>query len=404
MTQKSIQWVTAPSTAKTALSSPAYYRPQCNAWPSTIAHSSDTLGIAKILFKHAGIIKSLGVELRTNTDGTDRDFRFRRNGADAGSGTIGTMLANTTGLFLQSGHGDEFAVDDYGSFRLDGAAVSKTFDRLWAEYADDSGMCVQDVSNNDQSGSGTAAIYYGVFGHLQTPSATEANHGQRVSGARTASLMWCWVFTNTKGTSTVVRLRNNGADSNQSVSVPAGTTGYFYDASNVDVLTDGDRVNWRIGLSGSGAFEHLCGCTLTSRDASSWISTNRMVISATGGTRYLSVFGNATNWTISGTESAQDVIWPYRGRMSRLGVGVQTNGSTVDCTVRLRINGADGNQSVTIPASTTGYFYDSSNSDLVGPGDLVNYSISQTTSGNITANAVNMQFASVNSRPQVRTH
>ena len=62
-------------------------------------------------------------------------------------------------------------------------------------------------------------------------------------------------------------------------------------------------------------------------------------------------------------------------KLSLLGVSVNTNSDGTVTNWILRINGANGNQSATIPANTTGFFQDTSNTDEVVAGDLINYEI-----------------------------
>ena len=76
------------------------------------------------------------------------------------------------------------------------------------------------------------------------------------------------------------------------------------------------------------------------------------------------VSGNAT-------EANAQSPWGIAGTFSRLSVTITTNDRSTS-TVTMRIDGADGNLTVTIPASTTGTFEDTSNTDVISGGELVN--------------------------------
>jgi len=64
------------------------------------------------------------------------------------------------------------------------------------------------------------------------------------------------------------------------------------------------------------------------------------------------------------------------GTFSNLDIDAWQNGKTIDMVITFRINDADGNQVVTVPASTTGLFSDDVNTDAVIVGDFVNLQFS----------------------------
>jgi hypothetical protein len=72
------------------------------------------------------------------------------------------------------------------------------------------------------------------------------------------------------------------------------------------------------------------------------------------------------------------------GTQKNLFLFIRVNTRTTTSTIRNRINGADGNLIVSIPASTTGVLEDTTNSDSVADGDLLNYSLTTGTgTGNL---------------------
>lgn len=90
--------------------------------------------------------------------------------------------------------------------------------------------------------------------------------------------------------------------------------------------------------------------------------------------------GSCAFWTQEALEHLARVPWATAGVWSDLWIRVVTNtrdGSSVTVT---RINGADGNQSVTVPALTTGFFHDAVNTDVLSPGDLIDYQTFSTNS------------------------
>lgn len=86
---------------------------------------------------------------------------------------------------------------------------------------------------------------------------------------------------------------------------------------------------------------------------------------------------------------------PEAGTLSHLGVNVTANTVDAACTVRSRINGANGDLSISITASTTGTFEDTTNSDSVAANDLLAIQYSRPTStGSITIWTQWVQFDS----------
>lgn len=93
-------------------------------------------------------------------------------------------------------------------------------------------------------------------------------------------------------------------------------------------------------------------------------------------------------------ESRVQVPLYSNGKLENLYVYLTQNSSTSDSTLVSRINGADGNLSITIPATTTGAFRDTSNYDLVNVGDLVNLRITKPGNNTITPLAFGIDFYS----------
>lgn len=174
-----------------------------------------------------------------------------------------------------------------------------------------------------------------------------------------------------------VRFRKNGADGNQNVTVPAGTTGTFEDVSNTDSVTDGDDYNWKIsadsGGSGQADFERV----VTYWEASSGYTLQYAFspfltsgITAASTVRYGSITGGED---LSTTEATTVFKARTAVTISHLGINVKTNTRISASLLKFRKNGADGNQSVLVLAGTTGIYRDTTNTDSVSVDDEINY-------------------------------
>lgn len=99
------------------------------------------------------------------------------------------------------------------------------------------------------------------------------------------------------------------------------------------------------------------------------------------GTFYFNIF-EADLGSSPSTESYTQEPFPAAGVLSLLGINVNAN-SSGSSTIRTRIGGANGSQSVPVGSGSTGFFQDTSHTDSVSQGTLVNV---QEVSGNSTFN------------------
>ncbi len=89
------------------------------------------------------------------------------------------------------------------------------------------------------------------------------------------------------------------------------------------------------------------------------------------------------------------IPWPVN--FSQMTVWVLTNAITAASTFTFRKNAANGNQTVSITASTTGAFTDTTNSDSsIGASDLINYQLVTGATGStmtIESTSISYVFA-----------
>lgn len=111
-------------------------------------------------------------------------------------------------------------------------------------------------------------------------------------------------------------------------------------------------------------------------------------LSTTAGVRYISWSSGAANNPVI----AYQVV-PVATTARRLYVYVQANSSTTDVAIDLYVNGAATALTVTVPALTAGTFSDVINSVALAAGDLVCWSVAQSTVGTISVGAISMQLS-----------
>lgn len=102
--------------------------------------------------------------------------------------------------------------------------------------------------------------------------------------------------------------------------------------------------------------------------------TGRALSGHAASTTFYLLAGSGPSLINSATESERAVIVRMIFTASRMYVNVTANNRGAS-TLRMRVNGANGNEVVAITASTTGAFEDAINTDVFASGDLFNYQL-----------------------------
>ncbi len=231
------------------------------------------------------------------------------------------------------------------------------------------------------SGAGTyqddnTTRYMAPVGHPRIDVSTEAWCQMVARDSYTLSQLYVRVFSNSITTTVVVRSRKNGADGNQIISIPSTTTGTFTDTENTDSLVDGD-----LFCTESYAPNAIGTLTIVFTIFSYILSTlanTTPILGASGNailyagfTEYLTIVGYAQS-DLAAPEWHAYYKFRVAAVLSNLRVYISANAITADSTIKTRIDAADGNQTLTILASTTGAFEDAVNTDNIAVGQDVN--------------------------------
>lgn len=116
----------------------------------------------------------------------------------------------------------------------------------------------------------------------------------------------------------------------------------------------------------------------------------------TSGIEVYNPYGNSwfSNTNSVTTETQSQITYRTAGTVTNLWCNVPTNTINADCTLNLRKNGADGNNGLSIPTSTTGTFEDTTHSDTVTAGDELSLLLDVNgSSGNILVTTASSLFA-----------
>ena len=234
------------------------------------------------------------------------------------------------------------------------------------------------ISVGDQSAFALSAAftrYMGIGGFIQSRVEVDVQH--RIRHTCNLTKLLVRVSTNTHDGSDVVTLRVNGAAGNLTLTVPSLATGVFEDLSNTDLLSDGDLVATEIA---SGGTVGILDLTLVSYVLTDPAGDRHYVMGqARGGAGETPSFGSTIFGRIGGrvahnrtTEADAQYRLRFATTLDRFRIVVASNTIDGTSTFRTRVNGVNGNQTFTVGALATGEFEDTTNSDTITSGDLVN--------------------------------
>ena len=230
------------------------------------------------------------------------------------------------------------------------------------------------TSNNTSNSSGTDFWPLGItFGSNDRP--TEANTQMTYRLAGTLSLLWCNVTSNTTTAASTLRTRVNGVNGNMSVSIPNATTGEFEDSTNTDAVASADEVNYQLVTGGTGSVNPSVISSVFDATSNTVVkfagyAGGGLAISSASTTQYLTLAGGEMNGLT--TEANRQTEINTAGTLKNLFLYISANTRTTATTFRARINGANGNQSISVAGSSSGIFEDTVNTDTIAANDLVN--------------------------------
>lgn len=182
------------------------------------------------------------------------------------------------------------------------------------------------------------------------------------------------VSANGRGTSTTLRTCINGSLGSQTLTVPASTTGWFEDTSNTDSISANDLLCWAaVSSTGTGTLSATHAQIVFEASSGArqiWVARDTGAFNQSATLAYNTVNGGTSSngtWILTRA--------PDAGTWSRLACYISSNTLTTSITtLRSVINGSNGNQIVQVPAGSTGWFEDTTNSDTIAQSDTLTIS------------------------------
>lgn len=216
--------------------------------PAGSASSNATESKRKAKVRTAGTLTNGHVYVSANGRTTDTTFKSRVNGAD---GTISIVFGSgVTGLIEDTTHTDTLAAGDDINWRWTTSTGGGTLSPVFLGLA----ISASSTQNDLFSQVNAARAASGTMGHWPITSGgasattTEANAKVQHGFDGTASRLRVYLAANTYSADATMTFRKNGANGNQTVTLTAGATGWFEDATNSDSFAATDDCN--IGITG----------------------------------------------------------------------------------------------------------------------------------------------------------
>src|SRR6266496_390107 len=375
------------------------------------AGSYDTTEVnSQLIYRTAGRFSNLWLMLSFNTVGGTSTFTFMKNTV-AGNQVV-SVGASATGKFEDTTNADTIAAGDKIDVKFvpGGATGNHTLTALSMLFFPSTGLLTSSKLSfshfTDLTG-GAVTSYFPLSGNNDNALAsqpTESSGKTKIRVAGTFRNLAVKISANTCDSASTHTMRKNGADANLTLSIGSSATGIFEDTTHSDAVAAGDDYYNKIVTGGSTGAQ-LLTVFYHAVEFETTILTGLLSCGSTGGNTYgissTNSFGlSGQLWSGGLTETTQvnmkcRIPWPVN--FSQMNVWVLTNGITAASTFTFRKNAANGNQTVSITASTTGAFTDTTNTDSsIGAPDLINYRLVTGATGTtmtIASTSISYAFA-----------
>lgn len=384
------------TTSKTT-SAASYYGPFAGVFVYAAANTTEGLGQVKN--RGASTLQNININVITNARVAASTFSSRKNTA-AGNQSV-SVGAGATGVFTDNTHTDSLADGDLYNYNwltaTDAGAHALAVSSAGAQLSmAGQAFVILNTGSYQSSGTGlgqSSTAYSPFAGMALTGSGsfntTETNAQQPAIESATLSNMY---FAGASSTSNGAQFRKNTANGNQ---VHPGTTGnpiVLEDTTHTDSVVSGDVFNMK---QVTGSFQSYQPAVLAVKYLGS--TTNQCplygggaLVTGTGATAFWPPAGVTSNLS---TEAATQFACPSAGTLSTAYAKLTVNTIGSGQTWQVRINGSNGNQAVSLTASTTGVFKDITHTDSVAVGDLLSFSTASTFTASATVSNYGLLFA-----------
>lgn len=364
-------------------SATTYFHPLCgDAEPVTVEAE------AEFIARTAWTLSDMFISVGSNTITASTAIRSRVAGANGNLSV--TVPASTNGEFEDTTNTDSISSGNAVNWQLVIGSTGTSLGILTAR------ALVEDASGDVAPycvGTGGFGMQRSVTRYqplngesLFEPQPLEAEFKHQV--AFTSSDLRVYVSSNAVSDPITCTAFPDGLVGNQIITIPADTAGAFVDTTNTDSVPADRFMQWE-WIAGMGA--HDDGQCIVETTESHSDSPTRASIAwgqqrgATAGAIEQSVIAGGLR-ILSQPETSIDVSLGLAYDADNFYTHINANSADASTVVVLRVNGADGNLTVTIGSSATGDFQDTTNADALLATDKVNmqWDATAVTSGQAT--------------------
>lgn len=298
-----------------------------------------------------------------------------------------TQTSGATGRFEDLTHTASSAGNDLLNFTTFSGTAATGGSAIWGVHfvatTSEAVLTGAQGQNNWSFGGAGSPAFSKLCGGYEFIGATttEANaqFKQRAVGAYTH--LFTNYNTNSNAGTVTVSLRKNGANGNNTLATTG--TGNFQDTTHSDSIASGDLTC--IGWSSATA-----GTSVPTQAIAVFSPTNHQWDAGSNTSGPTGSSGNTIFQVLAGqnpaggqiVETNAQYLFRFGTTTQNLRSNVLSNSGTA-CSENYRANGANGNQSASITAATTGYFEDATHHDTIVSGDLGCTSRTSSTGSNI---------------------
>ena len=341
---------------------------------------------------------NLYVFITFNTTGTAATWTLRKNGANTAvsvsiPGTISGGMAFTDTVDSATGaNGDGF---DYAIAEPGGGGGNS----LYTSIANISMASAHTLSAMFGGITNVTVLNYyypsswglagGAGSFVNTtllPGATESLVQYIVRTPLHSFNMTVYSVQNTCNGAVSFNMRKNGSNGNQSVSLPASSTGSYSDSVDTDNFSNGDLLNYLFTPSGTSGLVSTTAVNTTSYctdNFSLFTGINGYGIGAwtpyQGQSVWYAVSGDGAGNFQSESYIQSQILSPATALDMAISL-TTTSGSGTTCTVNSRVNGANGNLAISF-GSTSGYYEDTIDNDSLSVNALYDLQLTEGSAG-----------------------
>lgn len=223
--------------------------------------------------------------------------------------------------------------------------------------------------------------------------ATEANLQTTWRTGGTFSNLYCNVTTNTAASDSTLNYRIGAGNGNQTIVITGSTTGEFSDVTHTDSVSAGNQVNYQIieGSTGSLVASNtgIQFAPTTTTNTVNKLGCNGSLVDTSALATYYNPLAGVLS--LNTTEANAQFTNKLAATLQNLYVYISANTASV-ATLTSRIGGGAGNLTVSIGSGVTGILEDTTHTDSITSGNLVNTAFNSTVTTTVTITNIAVDY------------